>query len=503
MRAFAPRVRDRVPMIAIPVPRVQRTIAPGLQSIAFAALCFLAFFSMTDLGGQLKPEYGAVLATLLVIPVWRTAWPELLKQPVARWLALFVVFAIAHAAYAAAAVPTFSFAKQLSAAAEPVRLLVFSCVVGWWMSLMPRRAPLLFGLMIAGLLLAVVAYMPWLDMPQIWGGRIRPRFGMPENMGGLLAALGGWLALCLLLKLWNAHGRFGRRRGLMLLCLLAYIGSFSALLFSQSRGAWLAFAATVPAVAFGLGYWWKHGRAALPWLPLLCVGAASLLLVVGGRDIVAKRFAGADELLPGDARTIETDVGTHTALGVASHRASAPSASESIVGAKGAKNPKLAQREASVEADSEANNQAVSARLALYRLGIERWKERPMLGWGLRTTSALIAQAGLVLDGQRHAHLHSAYLDALVGMGLLGACLLAGFVLLAIRELVLAWRARIITNATFAMVAGCIGIVLIANGFDSLVWRYDYTRAPLEIVFGCCVAYGLIRRRQAAQDPRG
>lgn len=490
-------------MIAVPVPHVQRTVAPGLQSIAFAALCFLAFFSMTDLGGQLKPEYGAVLATLLVIPVWRTAWPELLKQPVARWLALFVVFAIAHAAYAAAAVPAFSFAKQLSAAAEPVRLLVFSCVVGWWMSLMPRRAPLLFGLMIAGLLLAVVAYMPWLDMPQIWGGRIRPRFGMPENLGGLLAALGGWLALCLLLKLWNAHGRFGRRSGLMLLCLLAYIGSFSALLFSQSRGAWLAFAATVPAVAFGLGYWWKHGRAALPWLPLLCVGAVSLLLVVGGRDIVAKRFAGADELLPGDARTAETDVGTHTALGVASHRASAPSASESIVGAKGAKNPKLAQREARVEADSEANNQAVSARLALYRLGIERWKERPMLGWGLRTTSALIAQAGLVLDGQRHAHLHSAYLDALVGMGLLGACLLAGFVLLAIRELVLAWRARIITNATFAMVAGCIGIVLIANGFDSLVWRYDYTRAPLEIVFGCCVAYGLIRRRQAAQGPRG
>lgn len=489
MPAAPSKACERADMIAVPASQTHPAVAPRLRTLAFAALCFLAFFSMTDLGGQFKPEYGAVLATLLLIPAWRPAWPELLRQPVARWLAAFVVFAIGHAAYATAIYPSLSFPKQMSAAAEPVRLAVFSCVVGWWLSLMPRRAPLLFALMIAGLLIAVVAYMPWLEMPQIWGGRIRPRFGMPENLGGLLAALGGWLSLCLLLKLWNAHGRFGRRRGLIMLCLLAYAVSFSALLFSQSRGAWLAFVATLPAAALGLGYRWKRGgRAAVPWLPLLCVGALSLLLVVGGRDIVAKRFAGAERLLP--EVVAAADDRTHTALGTGSYGISAH---EDAMSASSVAQQPVAQL------DSQANNQAVSARMVLYRFGIERWKERPLLGWGLRTTSALIANAGLVLDGQRHAHLHSAYLDALVGVGLIGAGLLAVFLALAARELWMAWRAGIVTNAGFAMVAGCIGIVLVANGFDSLVWRYDYTRAPLEIVFGCCIAYGLIRRRRAAE----
>lgn len=481
-------------MIAVPLPEAQRTVGPRLQSIAFAALCFLAFFAMTDLGGQLKPEYGAVLATLLVLPAWRVAWPELLRQPAVRWLALFVAFAIAHAAYAAAIFPSLSFSKQLSAAAEPVRLAVFSCVVGWWLSLMPRRMPILFALMIAGLLVAVVAYMPWQDLPQIWNGRIRPRFGMPENLGGLLAALGGWLALCLLLRVWNTHGRFGRRRGLMALCLLAYVGSFAALLFSQSRGAWLAFVATFPAAAVGVWYWWRHGgRAAVPWLPLLCVGAISLTMVVGGRDIVAKRFAGAQELLV-DATA--GDAEPYTALGSAAYSGASDQGAEPAAEAQAEAD--AGDEEPDRRADSEANNQAVSARAALYRFGVERWRERPLLGWGLRTTSTLISNAGLVLDGQRHAHLHNAYLDSLVGMGLAGTVLLAGFLLLAVRELLAAWRSGIITQTAFAMVAGCIGIVLVANFFDSLIWRYDYTRAPLEIVFGCCVAYGLIRRRRRA-----
>jgi hypothetical protein len=80
----------------------------------------------------------------------------------------------------------------------------------------------------------------------------------------------------------------------------------------------------------------------------------------------------------------------------------------------------------------------------------------------------------------------------------IGTILLALLLTLLLRELVLAWRSRVISNATFWMVAGCVGIVLIANGFDSLLWRYDYARAPLEIVFGCCVAYGLLGRRPSS-----
>ena len=121
----------------------------------------------------------------------------------------------------------------------------------------------------------------------------------------------------------------------------------------------------------------------------------------------------------------------------------------------------------------------------------------------MRSTHELIADANLDTGGVRHVHLHNAYLDALVGIGLVGAGLLGLVFVLLMRELVLAWRSGVITTATLCVFAGCFGIVLVANAFDSLLWRFEYSRAPLEILFGCCIAYGLIRRRNsAAQQSR-
>ena len=458
-----------------------------LKAVALAALCFHAFFAMTDFGGQLKPEYGAAVALLLMLAAGGDVWRQLAKLPVVWTLAAFILFVIAHAGYATSVYPSIGYTRQLSAAAELVRLGVFTCVIGWWLSLMPRAVPVLFGLMIAGLLTAIAVRMPWALLPEIWGGQFRPKFGMPENLGGQLAALSGWLALCLLLKVWNTHGRFRRRRGLMALCLLAYVGSLCALLFSQSRGAWLAFAATLPVVV--LGVWYTRKRdAAVPWLPLVSVALISLVLVLAARDIVAKRFAGAEQLLP-DMTT--TDQPAAPVAGVGKPK---PVARDRVALPAPAARPRPAR--------DTVNNTAISQRIALYEFGMARWREHPLLGWGLRSTSALIAGSGLDMGGQHHGHLHSAYLDALVGMGVVGTFLLALLLALLLRELVLAWRSGVISNATFWMVAGCIGIVLIANSFDSLLWRYDYARAPLEIVFGCCVAYGLLERRPSSPVQR-
>lgn len=458
-----------------------------LKSLVLVALCFHAFFAMTDFGGQLKPEYGAFMATLLIMLAGLCPWRELARLPAAWLQGFFILFVLAHAAYATSVYPSIGYSKQLSAASEFVRLGVFSCVIGWWLSLMPRAIPALFGLMVAGLLAAVLAYMPWADLPRIWNGQLRPKLGMPENLAGQLAALGGWLALCLLLKSWNAHGRFRRRRGLMAIFLLAYVGSFCALLFSQSRGAWLAFAATLPVVVLSVWYTSKRERdGAVPWPPLVGIAVVSLLLLFAARDIVTQRFAGAQQLLPQVSGIAEHDAGKKA-------RAVRPQPRGGGIAA-GANARSKSSRTTHA---AKVNNSAISVRMSLYEFGMERWRERPLFGWGLRSTSALIAGSGLRLDGQRHAHLHSAYIDALVGMGAIGVCLLGLFLALLVRELALAWRRGAVSNAMFWMIAGCIGIVLIANGFDSLLWRYDYSRAPLEIVFGCCVAYGLIWRRQA------
>lgn len=473
-------------MTAVAFPMTDAAVPRRLKSLALAALAFHAFFAMTDFGGQLKPENGAIAALLLMLFAGRGPWRELARQPLIWLLTVFVVFVIAHAGYATAVFPSIGYSKQLSAAAEMVRLGVLSCVVGWWLSLTPRAIPILFGLMTAGLLAAVLAYMPWTDLPQIWDGQLRPKLGMPENLAGQLAALGGWLALCLLLKVWNTHGRFRRKRGLMAIFLLAYIGSFCALLFSQSRGAWLAFAATLPVLMLSAWYTSKReSGGVVPWLPLVSVAAISLLLVLGARDLITHRFAGAEQFLPQVPQSEKPAVSGNA---LTRSPDSKPIMHRSV--------PTVASADRASEAE-KANNKAVSVRMSLYHFGMERWREHPLLGWGLRSTSTLIAGSGLDLGGQRHAHLHSAYLDAMVGMGAIGASLLGLFLAMLVRELVLAWRRGVVSNASFWMVSGCIGIVLIANGFDSLLWRYDYSRAPLEIVFGCCVAYSLIRRRQA------
>ena len=214
-------------------------------------------------------------------------------------LAVFIAFLILHAAYATWVVPVTSYSGQLSIVAKLVRLGVFCCVVGWWMSVCPRAIPGLLGLMVLGLLVAVLYHMPWQALPAIWDGQVRPRFGIPENLSGQLAAVGGWLAMCLLIGIWRDHPRGPRRSLLLAVGIAAYAGSFCVLLFSQSRGAWLAFLSATPLAI--LGYWLTRrprGSRTLPWQPIVLVVLVSVVLVLAARDIFAIRFAGAERMLP-------------------------------------------------------------------------------------------------------------------------------------------------------------------------------------------------------------
>lgn len=475
----------------------------GLRRAAALALAFLAFFAMSDFGLPLRPEFGAYAALLLLAWCGARPWRELWALPYTRLLAAFVAFLVLHAAYASTIEPRSSYSEQLTVAAKLVKLGVFSCVVGWWLSLMPKAPPRLLALMVLGLLVAVLGYMPWQELPRLFDGSLRPRFGLPENLSGLLAAVGGWLALCLLVGAWrlapkNPHLRLG----LLAAGLVLYGGAFMVLLFSQSRGAWLAFALAVPSMLLAFAaVRRRHSR--LPWVPLVAAFATTVLLAVSAHEILAQRFAGVDRLL-GSVEAVVGAAPERTPSADADARAS-DRADRTRGTASGTKAPAPrrfaseasgAAPEAELLDASTAPNKAASVRLRLYEHGLGLARERPWFGWGLDTLPRLVAP--LDLGGERHAHLHNAYLDALVGIGAVGALLLAGLFLLLAGELVQAARARVITVGSFWALAGALGIVLIANLFDSLLWRFDYTRAPLELLFGCCIAYGLIRRRRRA-----
>ena len=480
--------------------------------LALGALGFLAFFAMTDFEMYLRPEFGAALALLLMAFAGKRPWRELAALPLVWALGAFALFLIVHSAYVAWAWPQLPYPRQLSVAAKLLRLGVFCCVAGWWMSLRPRAIPYLLGLMVVGLVTAVLYYMPWDAWSGLWKGTVRPKFGIPENLSGQLAAVGSWLALCLVVGIWRGHLRGWRRRVLLALGFAAYASSFCVLMFSQSRGAWLAFATATPIAI--LGYWITSSRRNIRWAswkPILMAALISMLALVAARDMFALRFSGVEQLLAdGEAASAVASVSPRVAAGkhgapgngTASDSPSAPTAPAQ-------RRPASAPRAATApmgDADTVfpqldttvPSNRAVNIRMQLYELGVAKFKERPWLGWGLATIPPLIADAHLDMGGEHHVHLHNAYLDALVGMGLVGAGLLLLLFVLLARELLLAWKAGIISTASFWALAGCVGIVLVANNFDSLLWRFEYARAPLELLFGACVAYALMRRRAAA-----
>lgn len=483
---------------------VWSTLSPRLQRVALGGLSFLAFFAMTDFNLYMRPEFGAALALLAMCFAGPTPWRELGRLPLVRVFGVFTVFLIAQATYATWVMPSIPLDDHLTVVAKFVRLGVFCCVVGWWLSVRPAAIAPLLGLMVLGLLLAVLYHMPWTALPAIWDGQVRPRFGIPENLSGQLAAVGGWLAVCLLIGIWRDHPRGRRRNVLLAVGLLAYIGCFCVLLFSQSRGAWFAFLSAPPLAI--LGYWLSRrprSLRTLPWQPIVAVLAVSGVLLLGARDIFALRFAGADRMLPEVAEQAnENDAKRHAAARGGDHardgkaqEAKARGSASDRIGIEPATADQIPQT--SIDTTIPANK-AVSVRLRLYELGMAKFRERPLLGWGLDSIPVLIGAAHLDLAGEHHVHLHSAYLDAVVGIGLIGSLLLLVLFALLMRELFLAWRADIISRASFWALVGCVGIVLVTNAFDSLLWRFEYARAPLELLFGCCIAYALMRRRGAA-----
>lgn len=410
--------------------------------LAGAALAFQALFAMTSFGRWLRPEYGAIAALLLLVAAGGARWRALARHPLA-WLVLaFVVYAVLQAAYVAQLAPDVPVAKHLSANAEPVRVGVFACAIGAWLADRPRYMPHLLGLMVVGFALAALACAPWRELGAVVAGSLRLRFRYAENIVGEYAAIG-----LLLLTLYAAstplRGRAAKAAALGLAALLL----LACLLYAQSRAAWLA-AGLIPLVAVA------HQRAVTArWRRPAAVAAAAAVFAVAavlcvGYTLVARRFAGGEALAEALA---------HGGL------ATLPPSSASV-------------------------------RLQLAALGLHAWQAHPLLGSGLYGIGPMIAASGIRIADYVPPHLHNAYLQAAVGLGGIGAALLLAAFGVLVRELVLARRAGEVGAALYWALLGSLGIVLVVNAFDFLLWRFDYLRAPLEILLGCCFALSLRRR---------
>ena len=431
---------------------------------------------MTGYGGGIwKTEHAALLAFLLLCLAGRDAWRQLAANPFCRVFAAFTLYGFVHAAYTAHASPGFTFSQQLSANAEIMRIGVAAIAVGWWLSRRPVLIPWMLVLMLSGMTAYVLIESPWAQWASLVDGTLRLDIGYPINLAGAHTAVAALLA-----AIFACHGNWPPsvgarwRLALRVLCISCFIVLCTALFFTQSRIAWFATAALLPTALLALVRSEPGGKGKRTWaLPgLIAILALGLLAAVW--PFVEKRLEGGTEFAQVLARTIDV-------------KPEAPSAASGI---------------ASLPPSS------LGVRIHLYAMGLEHWQERPWLGWGLRSIPQIIRQAqDAPPELQLHSHLHSIYVEALVGLGSLGTGLLALALVVLIRTFVQAWRAGQVPDAWFIGLTSTLAAVLIVNTTDTLLWQFSFARTPAAVLLGCALAYSLQAggpsHTQASRTPSG
>jgi hypothetical protein len=417
--------------------------------LALVAVAFQALFAMTHFSDGLHQEYGGVAALLLLGVAGGKRWRSVATHPL-PWLVLaFIVYAVLQAACTAHLTPVLPLAKRLAANAEPVRVGVIACAIGVWMAAQPRRLPWLLGLMVAGFVLGALASLPWARLDAVVTGALALRFNYAENLVGEYAVV-GLLLLSLFALSWRWHGRAAIAVALAMI--LVGVLLLACLLYAQSRGGWLA-ALLVPLVVVAYlrdtrRRWWRGTAMVLG----VSASVVAVALAVGS-TFVTQRLAGgeviAEALLNGQLATLP------------------PS--------------------------------SVTLRMQLAALGWHAWQAHPLFGIGLRGVEPMIVASGIHAGGYVPPHLHDAFLQIAVGLGGIGAALLLAALGVLVRELWLAHRAGDVDSALYWMLLGSLGVVLVVNTTDFLLWRAGYLRAPLELLLGCCFAVSL-RHRQAARE---
>ena len=443
---------------------------------ALAAVALLGTFAMTGYGNGLwKTEHAALLAFMLLCLAGRDAWRQLAANPFCRVFAAFALYGFAHAAYIAHAVPGFTFSQQLSANAEIMRIGVAAVAVGWWLSRRPALIPWMLILMLSGMTAYVLIELPWAQWASLIDGTLRLDIGYPTNLAGAHTAVAALLAAIFACHGgWPAHVAIPWRLTIRAFCISCFVVLCTGLFFTQSRNAWFATAALLPTALFALIRSEPRRKGERAWaLPgLIAILALGLLAAVW--PSVEKRLEGGTEFAQVLARTIDIE---REAPPAASGIAALPPSSMGL-------------------------------RIHLYAIGWEHWQQRPWLGWGLRSIPEIIKQAqDAPPELHLHSHLHSIYVEAMVGLGSIGTGLLALALVVLIRALMQAWRAGRVPDAWFIGLTSTLAAVLIVNATDTLLWQFGFARTPAAVLLGCALAYSLQAggpaHTQASQTPPG
>jgi len=142
-------------------------------------------------------------------------------------------------------------------------------------------------------------------------------------------------------------------------------------------------------------------------------------------------------------------------------------------------------------------NMNLTGRVSWWDFALRKWEERPLTGHGAHAGGRF---ASLAAMGQSSSHLHSTYMEALVGTGLIGLGLVALVVAATWKSLALGLRRAAIGSSDRHLtteVAAVLGLLTFRSFFAThLVWHPS-------LVFLVAIAYAeYLRRRPAAEAGR-
>lgn len=418
--------------------------------VAATGLAMLALFATSPGLNLLNARSGAILLLLATFGMGYRPWRELGRHPVVRVLLLFTIYVVIQAAITHWRMPSIRFDAQLAAASKPLKLLAWACLIGWWLVERPRWVVPMLSLLLLGFAGWVAIHVPWNDLGAMLSGHLRLRAGYAENLVGLFSAVAVLIVSLFLVGSQARGGPWlgGLRRVLLGLALVLF-GAY--LLFAQSRGAWLALLLVLP----GSVYWVRrrHGNKPLHrkfWptiMALLLIGTSAGIYLA--QPAVLSRFDHGPRIV----HALRHDL------------------------------------------PGSLMSSSVGLRLDIYRFGLRKWAQAPLLGWGLLSIHPMLKQSGIHLGSFVPPHLHDIYLQTAVGLGGIGLLLLLSPFAMWLRDLWLAWMIDRDRRMLNGILFGSLGIILIANLFDCLMWTNDYMRMPISLLLAGAMAVSLQRKR--------
>ena len=264
-------------------------------------------------------------------------------------------------------------------------LVVF--LVAFWMNRYPDRWNQLVIALFAGHIVRVIRKFDlgifYNEFDKIWNGVYRIGWGSTVNRFGLWSAVIFFGCVILYRHIWGARRQSNELMYWLrvMLWTLAVILSGAGLVYSQSRSAWLAAVLVLPLILFYQFYRMKKFR--IKPVVLLGVLLVAISFMTNLPAVIEKRLFLSEDII-----------------------------------------------------HNENVRVSINARLLLYQLSWEKWKERPWFGYGPGTSEVIIKQAEAEYAEVRiWDHFHNFVLDIMAQIGIVGMLFYSSSFYLIIHQL--------------------------------------------------------------------